>query len=63
MFPQELLDAGALINGEDSEGNTPLHVKCYGETGRPSELGCVELLLECDAKLTARNKRVSMRVA
>ena len=55
-----LIDAGAKPNLEDLEGNTPLHVKCYGETGQPSELGAIQLLLDNGAKLTARNNRVMM---
>ncbi|KAK7098620.1 uncharacterized protein [Littorina saxatilis] len=54
---QVLLDDGAAINAEDSEGNTPLHVKSYGETDRPSELECMELLLVREAVLTKRNNR------
>ena len=53
-----MIDAGAKPNLEDLEGNTPLHVKCYGETGQPSELGAIQLLLDNGAKLTARNNRV-----
>ena len=53
-----LIDAGAKPNLEDLEGNTALHVKCYGETGQPSELGAIQLLLDNGAKLTARNNRV-----
>lgn len=47
---------------EDSEGNTPLHVKCYGETGEDTEVDCIELLLDRGASLTNRNKRVSCQV-
>ena len=55
---QILLDNGALINAEDGEGNTPLHVKCYGETDKPSEMECLELLLAREAVPTKRNNRV-----
>ena len=57
-----LIDAGAKPNLEDLEGNTALHVKCYGETGQPSELGAIQLLLDNGAKLTARNNRVMVVV-
>ena len=52
------MDLGACPNLEDMEGNTPLHVKCYGENGKPSELEAVEMLLNCGAKLGVRNSKV-----
>ena len=55
---QLLLDAGAKVSVEDGEGNTPLHVKCYGEAGLESELGAIQLLLDQGAALTCRNNRV-----
>jgi ankyrin repeat protein len=55
---QLLIEAGGLVNAEDHEGNMPLHVKCYGETDKPSEIACIELLLENKVKMTARNHRV-----
>lgn len=55
---QLLLDAGAHVNAEDSESNTPLHVKCYGETNKPSEIECLEMLLNRNASLIIRNSRV-----
>ena len=48
------------MNAEDSEGNTPLHVKCYGETNQQSETECIEMLLDRKANLTIRNSRVSL---
>ncbi|KAL8614249.1 hypothetical protein ACOMHN_026466 [Nucella lapillus] len=54
---QILLDNGASINAEDLEGNTPLHVKCYGETDKPSEMESLELLLAREAVPTKRNNR------
>ena len=39
-----------------------IRVKCYGETGQPSELGAIQLLLDNGAKLTARNNRVMVVV-
>ena len=46
------------MNAEDSEGNTPLHVKCYGETNQASETECIEMLLNRNASLIIRNSRV-----
>ncbi|CAH1786443.1 unnamed protein product [Owenia fusiformis] len=57
-----LLDAGALTNADDTEGNTALHVKCYGETGEPSEVQAVELLIACGASLILRNNRSLMPI-
>jgi len=51
--------AGAKPSEEDAEGNTPLHVKCYGEVGKLSEIDAIKLLLESDAKITVKNHRVS----
>lgn len=57
---QMLLDAGAMVDAEDVEGNTPLHVKCYGESNKPSDVTSIELLLNKNASLSKRNTRVSM---
>lgn len=46
------------MNTEDDEGNSPLHVKCFGETNKPTETGCLELLIQNRARLLARNQRV-----
>ena len=54
------MDNGCHPSLEDSEGNTPLHVKCYGETDQQSETAAIDLLLQCGAKLTMRNSRVSI---
>ncbi|VDI27930.1 Hypothetical predicted protein, partial [Mytilus galloprovincialis] len=54
---EEILDSGALVDAEDSEGNTPLHVKCYGETGKPAEMASIELLLHKNANICKRNNR------
>lgn len=53
-----LLDYEADLNLKDLEGNIPLHIKCYGEKGKPSELKTIEFLLNYGADLTARNKKV-----
>ncbi|GFO50623.1 ankyrin-3 [Plakobranchus ocellatus] len=52
-----LLENGANIGAEDAEGNTCLHVKCYGEIEKPSELDCIELLLSREANPVKRNNR------
>ena len=53
------MEMGASPSVEDSEGNTPLHVKCYGETGYPTEMDAIAILLASGAKMTVRNNRVS----
>ena len=53
------MNVGATPSAEDMEGNTPLHVKCYGETGKPSETEAVNILISSGAKLDIRNSRVS----
>ncbi|XP_005093507.2 uncharacterized protein LOC101862335 [Aplysia californica] len=52
-----LMDNGANISAEDAEGNTCLHVKCYGEIEKPSEMDCIELLLAREASPVKRNNR------
>ena len=54
------MEAGIKVNVEDSEGNTTLHVKCYGETGNLSELEAIHMLVANDARLTLRNNRVGI---
>ena len=53
------MDNGANIGAEDAEGNTCLHVKCYGEIDKASEMDCIELLLAREASPVKRNNRVS----
>ncbi|WAR01827.1 Y381-like protein [Mya arenaria] len=57
-----LLEAGANVNAEDAESNTPLHVKCYGETNEPSEIECIQMLLTRTASLLIRNSRGLMPI-
>ena len=45
MSSQILLEAGAKIDAMDHDGNTPLHVKCYGELGQTTELECIEKMV------------------
>ena len=42
---QILLEAGANIDAVDHDGNTPLHVKCYGESGESTDLECIEKMV------------------
>ncbi len=56
------MEAGALVNVEDLEGNTPLHVKCYGEVNKPAEMEAINMLLECGAKIALRNSKVKVHV-
>lgn len=58
---QLLLDSGIKVSVEDNEGNTPLHVKCYGETRKPSEIQAIDMLLKQGAKLIVRNTRVGAK--
>lgn len=55
-----LLDYGADVNITDLDGNTPLHVRCFGEKTLPSENGAIELLIYNKADFTSRNKKVSI---
>jgi ankyrin repeat protein len=52
-----LIDFGANVNVKDLDGNTPLHVKAYGEKNLPSELDVIELLLQHQADPTMPNKK------
>lgn len=52
-----LIEAGALLNAADSDGNLPLHVKCYGEADQPSDLDAIALLLDSGGKIAAPNGR------
>lgn len=52
-----LTAAGAEPDITDFDGNTPLHVKCYGDTGKPSAIDCVKGLIDIGAKLTIRNHK------
>ena len=45
LILQLLLEAGSNIDCEDHDGNTPLHVKCYGESGEPTDLECIEKMV------------------
>ena len=45
LSPQLLLEAGSNIDSVDQDGNTPLHVKCYGESGEVTDLECIEKMV------------------
>lgn len=36
---------GSNIDSVDHDGNSPLHVKCYGESGEATDLECIEKLV------------------
>ena len=40
-----LLEAGASIDAVDDDGNSPLHVMCYGEEGKDTQHDCIEILV------------------
>jgi len=50
-----LLDSHASVNPCDLEGNTPLHVRCFGEKKEESAIDSVELLVNYDSDVTLRN--------
>ena len=45
-----LLESGADINVLDEDRNSPLHVKCYGENGEPTQLECINKLVRINPK-------------
>ena len=47
LSSQLLLEAGSNIDSIDQDGNTPLHVKCYGESGEATDLECIEKMVSC----------------
>ncbi|KAI0208355.1 hypothetical protein LSAT2_006969 [Lamellibrachia satsuma] len=57
-----LLNAGALPSALDTGHNTPLHVKCYGETDQCSDTAAVDVLLKAGAKIVLRNSRSLMPI-
>ncbi|MGH0135074.1 UNVERIFIED_CONTAM: hypothetical protein FKN15_056997 [Acipenser sinensis] len=42
---QFLIDHGADVNQKDDDGNTPVHMVCYGEQGKDTRLDCLRLLV------------------
>lgn len=53
-----LLDFGANVNIQDLDGNTPLHVRCYGEKNILADNDAIEFLIQNKAHLIAKNKKV-----
>ena len=49
------MEANADVNATDNEGNTPVHIKCAGEVGKPLELHAIQVLHEYGAELDKRN--------
>ncbi len=57
-----LLDYGADVNFVDLDGNSPLHLKCAGESSsRPSDLETIECLLNNRANYLLKNKEVFLK--
>ncbi|KAG8578197.1 hypothetical protein GDO81_010418 [Engystomops pustulosus] len=53
---QILLKYGADVNWKDNDGNTALHMMCYGEPGE-SMMDCIQLLLTHKASIRKSNKK------
>uniref|UniRef100_UPI00398EB846 uncharacterized protein n=1 Tax=Pristiophorus japonicus TaxID=55135 RepID=UPI00398EB846 len=54
---QLLIDHGADVNWSDVDGNTPLHVMCFGEMQKPARLDCLKLLLSHKAAIERWNNK------
>jgi ankyrin repeat protein len=57
-----LIEYGADVNSVDLDGNIPIHLKCYGEKNKPSQLDCVELLMFFKSELRFKNKEVCLEM-
>lgn len=55
-----LLDFGANVNIQDLDGNTPLHVRCYGEKNTLADNDAIEFLIRNKAELISKNKKVGL---
>ncbi|KAM9311606.1 uncharacterized protein PAF06_009440 [Gastrophryne carolinensis] len=53
---QLLLLCGAEVDWQDDDGNTALHMVCYGELGKPTRMDCLQLLLLHGASTRKSNK-------
>ncbi|KAK6482400.1 hypothetical protein HHUSO_G15403 [Huso huso] len=54
---QFLIDHGADVNQKDDDGNTPVHMVCYGEQGKDTRLDCLRLLLSYHATTVKANRK------
>ncbi|XP_032894096.1 uncharacterized protein LOC116984113 [Amblyraja radiata] len=54
---QMLIEHGADVNWSDGDGNTPLHMMCYGEMKKPARLDCLKLMLSHKATIEILNKK------
>ncbi|XP_048405148.1 uncharacterized protein LOC125460951 isoform X2 [Stegostoma tigrinum] len=54
---QLMIHHGADVNRADVDGNTPLHVICFGEMKKPARLDCVEILLSHKAAIDRWNNK------
>uniref|UniRef100_A0A8C5QFC1 Uncharacterized protein n=1 Tax=Leptobrachium leishanense TaxID=445787 RepID=A0A8C5QFC1_9ANUR len=54
---QLLLNQGADINWRDEDGNTALHMVCFGEPGKPSRIDSLILLMSQGASMKKRNTK------
>ncbi|XP_051886670.1 serine/threonine-protein phosphatase 6 regulatory ankyrin repeat subunit A-like [Pristis pectinata] len=54
---QLLIDHGADVNWSDGDGNTPLHMMCYGEMMKPARLDCLKLMLSHKATIERLNNK------
>ncbi|XP_066445393.1 serine/threonine-protein kinase TNNI3K-like [Eleutherodactylus coqui] len=52
-----LLNYGADVNWKDDDGNTTLHMVCYGEPGQPTRMDCLQLLLTHKVSTRKSNKK------
>lgn len=57
-----LLDSNADIGAADSEGNTALHVQCYGENNMPSFLDGISYMMSQGVDFACRNSRMLMPI-
>ncbi|XP_072257312.1 transient receptor potential cation channel subfamily A member 1-like [Pyxicephalus adspersus] len=54
---QLLLKYGAEVNWRDEDGNTVLHMTCYGEAEKPTSMDCLRLLFSKGASTRKCNKK------